>query len=220
MPTGRRAERAGGWAFSVLALAAAGVLFWAPWHKAGSYLVGSPDAGSGDPAVTAPANPAAAAIVPARLEIPAIGVDTTVESRGTTHYRNPFTGQTVEGYGVPESMLTTSWWSDGPRPGSGRMAVILGHEQPGGPGVFNRLDQLRPGDAVVLRNSDGTALNLRVLGSPVTGLDKATSALADLLNHHPAGADVALITCGGQFDDAARASEDNEVVFAGLGAAR
>jgi hypothetical protein len=48
----------------------------------------------------------------------------------------------------------------------------------------------------------------------VTGLDKSTSALSDVLNGHPAGADVALVTCGGQFDDQAGASEDNIVVFA------
>ena len=121
----------------------------------------------------------------------------------------------LDGYGVPESMATTSWWSDGPRPGSGRMAVVLGHEQVGGGyGVFNRLTQLHPGDDVTLTDRSGAVLHLRVLQAPVTGLDKSTSALADALNRHPAGADVALVTCGGKFDQQARQSEDNTVVFA------
>ncbi|MGY2067191.1 class F sortase [Blastococcus sp. SYSU DS0619] len=173
-------------------------------------------AGAGD-AVAAPAVSEVAAagpIVPAGLVIPAIGVDTVVESRGTVTYENPFTGRTVEGYGVPESMGTTSWWSDGPAPGSGQMAVVLGHQQDGGPGVFNRLHELRPGDEVLLRDSAGAVLRLAVLGDPLTGLDKSTSALADALNGHPEGADLALVTCGGEYDDAAGTSTDNTVVFA------
>ena len=153
------------------------------------------------------------AIVPTRLAVPAIGVDAPVETRGTVSYTNPFTGAEVSGYGVPTNLRNTSWWSDGPAPGSGRMAVVLGHS---GPGVFDRLTELHAGDEVSLRSSDGTLLELTVLGEPVTGLDKATSALADTLNSHPADAAVALVTCGGEFDESAEASEDNTVVFARL----
>jgi len=153
------------------------------------------------------------ALVPDRIAIPAIDVDTTVESRGTVSYTNPFTGAEVSGYGVPESMATTSWWSDGPAPGSGRMAIVLGHS---GNGVFDRLTALHAGDDVTLRGADGELLRLTVLGAPVTGLDKATSALADTLNSHPADAAVALVTCDGEYDRSAAASEDNTVVFARL----
>ena len=156
---------------------------------------------------------ATGAIQPARLSIPAIGVDTVVESRGTVQYENPFTGAQVEGYGVPESMETTSWWSDGPQPGSGQMAVVLGHQQNAGGAVFDRLHTLRPGDEVSLRDGNGAVLRLQVLGSPVTGLDKATSALSDTLNGHPSDADVALVTCGGEFVEDAGTSTENTVVF-------
>lgn len=156
-------------------------------------------------------------ITPARLQVPAIGVDATVESRGTVQYENPFTGQQVAGYGVPESMRTTSWWSDGPQPGSGEMAVVLGHGQAAGGAVFADLADLadlEDGDEVLLVDGSGAVVHLRVLGDPVTGLDEATSALADTLDAHPDGADLALITCGGVFDEDAGAGEDNEVVFA------
>jgi hypothetical protein len=154
--------------------------------------------------------------VPAQLTIPAIGVEAPVESRGTVRYENAFTGDLVDGYGVPQSMHTTSWWSDGPRPGSGEMAVVLGHEGAAGGAVFDRLDQLRAGDEVALRDGGGALLELEVLGSPLTGLDKSTSALADALNGHPDGAAVALVTCGGEFDEEAGASTENTVVFAAL----
>jgi hypothetical protein len=153
-------------------------------------------------------------IVPTRIRVPAIGVDTVVESRGTVSYENPFTGEQVSGYDVPDSMATTSWWHDGPKPGSGQMAVVLGHAQTAGPAVFNRLHELRPGDTVTLTDASGAVLTLRVLGEPRTGLDKASPALAEALNGHPAEADLALVTCGGEFDPDAGASEDNTVVFA------
>lgn len=169
------------------------------------------------PAAAAPAAgvpTATGPIIPVRLVIHAIGVRAPVEARGTVRSKNPFTGQTVDGFGVPVSMHTTAWWSDGPKPGSGQMAVVLGHEQPGGDGVFNRLNRLHPGDAVDLFDKTGTVLHLQVLAAPLTGLDKSTSALSDALNGHPAGADLALVTCGGQFDSRAGQSVDNTVVFA------
>jgi sortase (surface protein transpeptidase) len=94
------------------------------------------------------------------------------------------------------------------------MAVILGHEGGRGGAVFDRLHTLDAGDEVTLEDGSGAVLRLRVLGSPVTGLDKATSALADTLNGHPADADVALVTCGGEFDEDAGTSTENTVVFA------
>jgi hypothetical protein len=178
-----------------------------------------PSAAAEQPAVTAPQPGevlAAGAVLPAQLSIPAIGVDAPVESRGTTRYENPFTGEMVDGFDVPVSMDTTSWWSDGPQPGSGQMAVILGHQGAAGGAVFDRLHQLRAGDEVAIRDSSGAVLRLQVLGAPVTGLDKSTSDLSDALNGHPDGAAVALVTCGGEFDDEAGTSTDNTVVFAAL----
>ncbi|SCX39689.1 Sortase family protein [Klenkia marina] len=156
-------------------------------------------------------------LVPAALSVPAIGVEAPVEQRGTVEYTNPFTGQQVAGYGVPEDMAATSWWSDGPQPGSGRMAVVLGHDVPGDdPGVFDRLGDLQVGDDVVLTDASGTQLQLQVVEAPLTGLDKSTSALSDALNGHPDGADVALVTCGGEYDESAGASDENVVVFASV----
>jgi sortase (surface protein transpeptidase) len=94
------------------------------------------------------------------------------------------------------------------------MAVVLGHQQNGGQAVFNRLHELRPGDQVLLRDDGGAVLTLQVLAEPLTNLDKATSALSDALNGHPADADIALVTCGGEFDAAAGTSTMNTVVFA------
>lgn len=228
-PPARTSGRSRSWAVIVAMLVAAGVLFWSPWRQESGTASSAADPAGATVAAapsTAPASAGSAGapqtrivdgpIVPTHIAIPAIGVDTTVEHRGTVRQKNAFTGQTVEAYGVPTSMRTTSWWSDGPEPGSGQMAVVLGHTQVGGYGVFNKLATLHSGDPVTLRAANGDTLRLAVLGSPATGLDKSTSALADALNGHPAGADVALVTCGGQFDEQAKASEDNIVVFASV----
>ena len=63
------------------------------------------------------------------------------------------------------------------------------------------------------------ALKARERGARLIHIDprfSRTSALADTLNRHPAGAAVALVTCGGRFDEDADASKDNVVVFASL----
>lgn len=215
-------SRWSGYLAAVLMLAAAGLLFWGPW-RTGASSYGEPAgnatvaaAPSGDPGAGQATRVVSGPIVPTRISIPAIGVNTTVEHRGTVRSKNPFTGQDVTAFGVPSSMRTTSWWSDGPQPGSGQMAVILGHTQVGGYGVFNKLGRLQPGSPLTLSAANGDTLRLQVLGAPVAGLDKATSALANTLDHHPAGAAVALVTCGGQFDRDVHASEDNVVVFASL----
>jgi hypothetical protein len=216
-----RADRRPLGVFLAVLLVGAGLLVWAyarPAAEAAPQADPAPVAGDvvPQPGATPVAGtvPTDGPLVPARIAIPAIGVDTVVESRGTVRYENPFTGEPVDGFGVPESMSTTSWWSDGPQPGSGRMAVVLGHAQESGYAVFNRLHELAPGDRVTLTDGDGAVLTLEVLGAPLTGLDKSTSALADALNGHPPDADLALVTCGGEFDEDAGASEDNTVVFA------
>jgi hypothetical protein len=207
--------------FLLVLLAGGAVLFWTYGRPAaeGTPAAAAPpsaDAPGQGPAESAGTVPADGPIVPVRLSIPSIDVDAAVESRGTVRYENAFTGQPVTGFGVPESMATTSWWSDGPQPGSGQMAVVLGHQNAAGPAVFNRLEELRPGDRMTLTDADGAVLTLEVLGEPLTGLDKATSALADALNGHPAEAGLALVTCGGEYDPEAQASEDNTVVFASV----
>lgn len=214
-PAARRVRAVGGSALQFLPLLfAAGLAAGLVLLLLSLYRPGSP--GSWPDGSVGGGVAASGPIVPARLAIPAIGVNAPVEARGTVRSTNPFTGQVVDGFGVPTSMSTTSWWSDGPQPGSGQMAVVLGHEQPGGYGVFNDLDRLQPGQPVDLYAKDGSVLHLQVLSAPLTGLAKSTSALGDALNHHPPGADVALVTCGGQFDQSAGQSLDNTVVFATL----
>ena len=184
-------QRLGATALAAVVLAA---LFWYA-HTSGGAADGPTGAAAAEVAPVAVSGewPATGPIVPAHLVVPAIGVDAVA-------------GHLLPGEGVLVAHRA-----------AGQMAVVLGHEDAGnGAAVFDRLTDLEAGDEVRMRAGDGGTLRFSVLGDPVTGLDKATSALADTLNGHPADAAVALVTCGGEFDSGAGASEENTVVFAAL----
>ena len=152
---------------------------------------------------------------PTHVYVPAIQVDTSVIAKPTQRTRDPFLHRTMASFGVPHDMYTTTWWSSGPRPGSGAMAVILGHTQVGGYGVFNKLGALPDGARVTITGS-GNPLQFQVIAVH-TGISKTDPyALRNALTAHPAGAALALITCSGTFDRNYDQSTENTVAFAKL----
>jgi sortase (surface protein transpeptidase) len=154
-------------------------------------------------------------LTPTHVYVPAIHVDTSVVAKPTQRTKDPFLDRTVASFGVPDDMYTTTWWSSGPQPGSGAMAVILGHTQVGGDGVFNKLGSLHYG-AHVSVTGDGRTLEFDVIGVR-TGISKTDPyALRKALAAHPADAALALITCSGTFDTDYDQSTENTVAFAKL----
>jgi hypothetical protein len=96
------------------------------------------------------------------------------------------------------------------------MAVILGHTQIGGYGVFNRLSELRPRQRATV-SSAAASLTFEVI-TVRSGIPKSDArALNRVLVSHPAAARLALITCSGHFNG--RESAENTVVFLRLIAA-
>ncbi|OMQ16425.1 hypothetical protein A7K94_0202635 [Modestobacter sp. VKM Ac-2676] len=107
------------------------------------------------------------------------------------------------------------WYERGPAPGAVGPAALLGHVDSAahGPGVFFELGALRPGDEVTVERADGTVAVFAV----------------DRVERHPKDdfptievygdtddAQLRLITCGGDFDSAARSYEDNVIALATL----
>jgi len=157
-------------------------------------------------------------IVPTHLFIPALEVNTTVAAAPSRLAYDEFLGRDVETFGAPpvSDMYTTTWWSANangdaaPRPGDPGMAVILGHTQIGGYGVFNNLATLRPGQQVAVSNGRVT-LTFAVM-TVKSGIPKSdAAALSQTLSDHAAAARLALITCSGHFNG--RESEENTVAF-------
>ena len=77
--------------------------------------------------------------------------------------------------------------------------------------VFFRLDELRPGDAVEVTRSDGQVITYRVV--TVESHPKSAFPTARVYGPTP-GAELRLITCGGDFDRNSRPYLDNVVVTA------
>src|SRR5712671_3001373 len=91
---------------------------------------------------------------PVSVIIPLIGVNSQLVTLGLAADR---------ALQVPSSTSVAGWYTGSPRPGAIGSAIIVGHiDSVSGPGVFYRLSELRPGDQVYVRRSDGTIVKFRV----------------------------------------------------------
>lgn len=178
----------------------------------GSLLTGCTATEAGDrsrstsvPTSQVVSDPVATTLRPDRLVVPAIGVDTDLVDLG------------LEPNGalqVPPGAFPAGWYSGSPVPGELGPAILAGHvDWDGAPGVFLRLHELAPGDRIDTVRSDGVTAVFRV--TRVDRYAKAEFPTAAVYGNidHPG---IRLITCGGEFDTAARSYRDNTVVFADL----
>ena len=140
---------------------------------------------------------------PVSLTIPLIGVKTQLITLGLT------VGGALQ---VPTSTAVAGWYTGSPRPGAVGSAVIVGHiDSLTGPGVFFRLDELRPGDRVYVLRADGTTAEFRVTG--VRSYLKDQFPTQSVYGPVP-DAELRLITCGGAFDAATGHYLSNIIVYA------
>jgi LPXTG-site transpeptidase (sortase) family protein len=142
---------------------------------------------------------------PTRLRIPAIDVDAAgVIDLGLKPDR------TME---VPADGKAVGWYTESPTPGERGPAVLAAHVDWKGPGVFYDLHRLKPGDKVAVDRADGTSAVFRVQRVEQYPKDQfpTLTVYGDV-----AGAELRLITCGGEFDRGARSHRDNIVVYAAL----
>ncbi|MBQ0901840.1 class F sortase [Micromonospora sp. U21] len=162
----------------------------------------------GEPAADGDVPAGLARSAPTGIEIPKIGVNATIMSLGT----NP--DGTVQ---VPplEQADQAGWYEPGASPGETGNAVIVGHVDSAklGPAVFFDLGSLVPGDTITVRRADGQPVAFRV--DSVKSYPKASfpTELVYGPNDRPG---LRVVTCGGQFDQAAKSYPDNVVVFATL----
>ncbi|WP_425508465.1 class F sortase [Streptomyces roseirectus] len=128
-------------------------------------------------------------VIPVDLRIPSIGVDTPLLSLG------------LAGDGTVEVPPVTAhnragWYRYSPAPGRTGPSVVLGHLTVGdyGPGVFHRLPELRRGDEITARLSDGGAPVFRV--TSVRTVPKSAFPTREVYGD-TARPELRLITCGG-----------------------
>ena len=142
--------------------------------------------------------------VPLRLQIPVIGVDTNLMSLGLKADR------TLQ---VPSSGSIAGWYTGEVTPGEVGPAIIVGHIDWNGPGVFYRLRDLKPGDTITVSRVDATMPMFRVIKVAQYPKDAFPTAL---VYGHTATPTLRLITCGGAFNANTGHYADNTVVFADL----
>ena len=162
--------------------------------------------------VSAPASlaPSAAAApmprsAPVRVQIPAIGVDSTLMQLGL---------RADGSLQVPPSGFPAGWYTEAPTPGELGPAILAGHVDWGGqPGVFSRLHELTPDAEVTVTRQDGSAAVFRVTQVKEYPKDEFPTDVVYGDLDHPG---LRLITCGGSFDRQTRNYNDNIVAFADL----
>lgn len=182
---------------------------------------GAPDAADPSGPATATATTAASAgavlgassvdLTPVRLQIPAIAVDTT-DLIGLGR-------DAAGGWATPDvhNPGQASWYNEGPLPGADGPAVLLGHvngsthSSPGDtPGIFARLADLAPADQIIVTAASGTVTEFRVTARQEIPKDQFPTAA--ILADTP-GAEIRLITCGGDVDHAAHRYLSSIIVY-------
>jgi len=142
--------------------------------------------------------------VPTRVRVPAIGVDSSLE---TLHLAGPELAP-------PKGFDHAGWYADGTAPGDIGPAVIAGHvDSKAGPAVFYRLRELTAGDRIeVVRG--GVVLRFTV--TRTAWFPKIKFPTDQVYGPTP-DRQLRLITCGGVFDHKLRSYRDNLVVYAVAG---
>lgn len=152
--------------------------------------------------------PVVARSTPVRLEIPAIGVSSSVQQLGLASdgsVQVPPLGRDSH----------AGWYKYSPAPGQVGPSILLGHIDSAayGPGVFFRLGDLRQRDRIMITLADHTVVVFEI--ERVVEYPKAhfpTLQVYGNLDH----AGLRLITCGGRFDPNVHSYEDNIVVYASM----
>jgi hypothetical protein len=139
---------------------------------------------------------------PTRLRIASIGVDAPLEQLVLDGKRQ---------LTPPKTYTKAGWWREGVLPGEAGAAVVAGHvDSYTGPAVFYRLHTLRPGDVVEVQRGGAW---IRFVVTSVEQYPKNRFPTAKVYQPTP-GAQLRLITCGGDFDPGRRSYRDNIVVYA------
>lgn len=142
---------------------------------------------------------------PAYLRIPALSVDSAVESVGRTPAGN---------MGSPTTLTSIAWFNEGPVPGERGSAVVAGHLDSalGRSGVFKNLEALQVGDEVLIETTLGEILRFRVIRTELYPYDRPPD---DLFTRSD-GMHLNLITCAGEWLQDRKTYSERLVVYTEL----
>lgn len=152
----------------------------------------------------APLPPVVQTVKPSRLEIRSIGVDASVLELGVKD------DGTMES---PQGPDPVAWYDFSPTPGNPGNTVFAGHRDwyTGATGVFWRLGELSPGDAVSVRLADGSTVEYAVKLSVLIPPDGMK--IEEIVGQTPDEM-ITLISCEGSFDPTSHDYDKRRVVWA------
>jgi LPXTG-site transpeptidase (sortase) family protein len=145
---------------------------------------------------------------PARLIIPAIHLDASVETVGLKADGDLDTPQ-------EHPLDDVGWYNMGPQPGARGSAVIDGHlDRPGGtPAVFWYLNNLHTGDDVIVISTQGRTLHFRV--THIQAYQPQNAPLQAIFGD-TSGSYLNLITCAGDWVPSEHQTTQRLVVYTSL----
>ncbi|MCM2413931.1 class F sortase [Streptomyces sp. RKAG290] len=156
-----------------------------------------------------PAHDPIKGVTPARVEIPSIGIQAPVVSRGLDE----------DGAIEPPSFdtpQTVGWFGSGTEPGAKGPALFVGHvDTETKPAVFYGLSAARPGAKVEVTRTDGTIAEFTIDDVQVFTRERFNAQKA-YGPRKDGRAELRLITCGGTYDRASHSYTANVVVSAYL----
>jgi sortase A len=153
--------------------------------------------------------PAAAAAeprvgIPARITIPSISVDASIEEVALTENG---------AMDVPKLPHDAAWYGLGPRPGEIGSAAITGHvdDENGAAAVFADLHKVKAGDRILVRDDAGAVTPFIVRESRRYDADEEAR---EVFASDDGGSHLSVITCDGPWDKRAGQYAKRLVVFA------
>lgn len=142
---------------------------------------------------------------PTRVRIPSQHVDVSIIDLGL---------QSNGEMQVPPDAKDAGWYVNSPIPGQVGPSVLAAHiDWKGVDGPFRHLDQLKPGDEVMVENAEGAELTFVI--------DRIDSVLknafpTDRIYADTPDPELVMITCGGSYDAAAHSYRSNIIARAKL----
>lgn len=144
-------------------------------------------------------------VVPERLRIPALGIDSAIEEVGV---------RSNGAMDVPTNIWHSGWLKSSARPGDTGNAVIAGHrDSVRGGAVFLELGKLKAGDKIYVSDRWGWELTFEVTG--VESYDPANAPLERIFGE-TSEKQLNLITCTGTFVPEIRTYDQRLVVYSKL----
>lgn len=132
-------------------------------------------------------------VPPVRINIPAIGLDTTVIPVGM---------DSDGAMAAPDNPDTVAWYALGPGLGVGGNVVLAGHvDWDGRPRAFGYLRRLSEGDVIIVWDQEGSSESYAVAFSHWVEADGADTEEIFAITETPT---ITLITCGGAYDPISR----------------